>query len=196
MTSGATLVSVKNKGDYGLSEDEWDALTRIRSREAVLVLDPGILSSLEEKGFIKGEQTTELGREAARCWFPTGPWDYSEDGRVWMSCAVVASDGNYNDVLLHAFGPAIDWHIDQVGTDCEDLGLHADEAGVWVWEGSMGSRKVTCYESTFGYDYEYEVDGTWRQPTAEEWKAIKQEECPWDKDNLPKWPDAKTRSKS
>ena len=111
-------------------------------------------------------------------------WDYSKDGRVYMSCAVIASDGQGHDVLLFALGPAIDWHVEQYGYACDELGLGSDESGIWVWEGTMGS--VRC-ETLDGTDWDFEVSGDLRTPTDEEWKHIRANECPWTKETLPRW---------
>lgn len=111
-------------------------------------------------------------------------WDYSKDGRKYKSCAVVASDGNGRDVLLEACGPAIDWHIDQVGDSAEELGLAAPEAGLWVWEGNMGSVPI---ETPMGTDWDHEVRGVWRPLTDEEWDSVQIGECPWTKETLPPW---------
>jgi hypothetical protein len=109
------------------------------------------------------------------------PWD---DSRTIMSCAVVASDGRGNGVLLHHLGPAIDWAIDEIGRDLGDLGLSDSPAGVWVWTGTMGSVRVTSID--YGEDWDWEVTGDWREPTAEEWETIKDEDCPWTPEMLPR----------
>lgn len=112
-------------------------------------------------------------------------WDYEVDGKVYKSCAVLAFDDAGNGVLLHACGPAIDWHIEQYSSCCEELDLlHPDEEpGIWVWEGTMGSVLSRTFE---GDEWVFEARGEWRQPTDEEWEAIKANRCPWDKSNLPR----------
>lgn len=110
-------------------------------------------------------------------------WDYTQDGKTYQSCAVVASDGHGHDLVLFALGPAIDWHIEQYGWSCDDLGLGHDEAGIWVWEGSMGSVR---HETLEGTDYDHEVWGEYRRPTETEWRAIMDNECPWTKETLPR----------
>jgi hypothetical protein len=113
------------------------------------------------------------------------PWDYERDGKIWKSCAVVATDGKGNDVLLHAFGPAIDWHVDQYGYSCDAVCLTGHgEPGVWVFEGTVGSY---CYDTMDGREWDLEARGTWREPTSEEWDHIKEGECPWTRETLPRW---------
>lgn len=173
--------------DFDLTDDEWHALTLIVGRESPLYVSSEVLESLREKEMIVGEQATDKGREAASYWQPSSGWDYSKDGRTWKSCAVIVSDGKERHILLHAYGPAVDWHIEQYGTDCEELGLtEAPGPGIWIWEGSMGA--VQSFSLDYGEDWDHEVTGDWREPTEEEWELIKGDECPWDKETLPKWP--------
>lgn len=171
--------------DFGLNDEEAELLPRLYLQQMPVKADETLLKSLQDKGMLEGEQITEKGREASSYWQPKPFWDYSEDGKVWKSCAVIASDGEGNDVLLQAMGPAIDWHIEQYGTDCADLGLGGPEPGIWVWEGTMGAVRIQSI--VYGEDWDHEATGDYRRPTKEEWEAIKQEECPWNKDTLPKW---------
>lgn len=184
MSTHLKLIPTKTRKDFNLSKDEWGALVELRFRKQHSL---DVLASLEEKGFLQNGEVTELGHEALYCDPSLGVWDYAEDGKIWMSCAMVVSDGVHNHALLHAYGPAIDFHIEQAGFDAKTLELYAPEAGVWVWEGAMGSKRIESYDSTFGYEYEYEVSGTWRRPTAEEWASIQEGACPWDRETLPKW---------
>lgn len=170
-----------------LGQEHWTVLNELYHRTRPYEPEEKARADLERLGLLEGTRLTELGETAhSRMHRYLGPWNYSKDGKVWMSCAVVATDGNGNGVLLHAFGPAIDWHIDQVGTDLVDLGLDwCPSPGVWVWEGSMGAVRMQSAE--YGEDWDFEVTGEWREPTLEEWDHIKENECPWDKDNLPRW---------
>ena len=114
-------------------------------------------------------------------------WDYETEGRVFKSCAVVALDMEGHTSVLDHFGPAIDWHADQFSSSAEELGLEMDDEyppGVYVWEGSMGSVQV---ETRDGMEWDHEVNGVFREPTQDEWLAIQKRECPWDKENCPRW---------
>ena len=173
-----------------LEQKHWGLLNTIYWKAQPLsALENEAVETLVKHGLLEDGKLTELGELAQRHRY-LGPWDYSKDGKVWKSCAVIATDGNGNDVLLHAFGPAIDWHIEQTGNDPADLGIDCyTEAGIWVWEGTMGA--VRCDTIDYGEEWDHEATGDWRAPTAEEWGRIKDGECPWDKENLPKWPKAR-----
>ena len=110
------------------------------------------------------------------------PWTHEERHTI-LSCAVVASDGHGNCLLLSHLGPAIDWHVDQYGRDLGDLGLNDAPAGVWVWSGNMGAVRVSSIDYE---DWDLEVTGEWREPTPEEWEAIKADDCPWTPETLPR----------
>lgn len=172
-----------------LEDEDWASLMLLLAHETEPKLDEESKKRLRALDLL-----TEEGKLTEDGWLAihyqqdfTAPWDYTKDGKVWKSCAVVAGDGNENDVLLHACGPAIDWHIEQYGADCKELGLGVPGPGVWVWEGSMGAVRIDSIE--YGTDWDHEVNGDWRQPTQEEWDKIKENECPWTKENLPKWAD-------
>lgn len=170
-----------------LGQEHWEVLNTLYYKNRSYEPDEGLRADLERHGLLAGTQLTKLGEQAHdQLHTFLEEWDYTKDGAVWMSCAVVASDGKGNDVLLHAYGPAIDWHLEQIGNDCDDLGLCAPEPGIWVWTGTMGSVRIQSID--YGEDWDHEVTGDWREPTEAEWEHIKQEECPWDKDNLPRWP--------
>jgi hypothetical protein len=170
---------------HELSEAEWDVLSTLRWREDDPAIPNEVRVSLTQRDLILGDSLTPEGRLAAE-WIHefTNPWRDGE-GKIYQSCAVVASDGKGNDVLLHACGPAIDWHLDEIGRSCSDLDLAAPGPGVWVWIGSMGSYRVSTID--YGDDWDFEATGEWREPTAEEWESIKDDECPWTKETLPRW---------
>jgi len=174
-----------------LEQEHWTVLNSLYFRGLPVTEDKAILEALEGHDLINGTELTELGKLAHEHMHRYGgEWDYEKDGHVWMSCAVIATDGNGNDLLLHACGPAIDWHIEQYGNDPTDLGLDGYvDAGIWVWEGTMGA--VRCDTPDYGVEWDHEANGDWRAPTEEEWELIKGGECPWDKENLPRWPKAK-----
>jgi hypothetical protein len=170
---------------HELSETEWDVISVLRWRETEPHIPDDVRVSLAQRGLILGDSLTPEGRLAAD-WIDefTTPWREG-DGKIYKSCAVVASDGKGNDVLLHACGPAIDWHVDEIGNSCDDLCLTTPEPGVWIWVGSMGAVRVSSID--YGEDWDFEATGEWRAPTTEEWEFIKAGECPWDKETLPKW---------
>lgn len=168
-----------------LSEAAWGALSILRWLEKPHLISDEVRNALTKFDLIDGNSLTPEGRLAAE-WAHefTELWSHG-DGKIYMSCAVVASDGKGNDVLLYSCGPAIDWHVDQIGRSCSDLGLEAPSPGVWVWEGSMGTVRVASTD--WGEDWDHEAVGDWREPTAEEWESIKEEECPWTRETLPRW---------
>jgi hypothetical protein len=172
---------------HELSEAEWDVLSVLRWREDAPSIPDDVRVSLTQLDLIFGDSLTPEGRLAAEWVYEfADPWR-EDDGKSYKSCAVVASDGKGNDVLLHAFGPAIDWHVDEIGNSCDDLCLTVPEPGVWVWVGSMGAVRVSSID--YGEDWDFEATGEWRAPTAEEWEFIKAGECPWTKETLPRWND-------
>jgi len=177
----------------GLTSEAWGALHQLHMVESEPVIIESAKDELEELGLMKNGRITEEGKLAHDCHQDfLDPWDYETDGRIWKSCAVVATDGNGNDILLHAFGPAFDWHLGQYGFTCDAICLDGHtEPGVWVFEGSCGSVR---HETMDGTEWDLEASGDWREPTEEEWDLIKENECPWDKETLPRWPEAKSRA--
>jgi len=170
-----------------LESKHWAALSTLHWRAEPINAE--ILACLEDHDLVQGTELTELGKLAQEHRHLFEEWDYENDGRIWKSCAVIATDGNGNDILLHAYGPAIDWHIGAYSSDVGELGLDGHtEPGVWVWEGTMGSVR---HETMDGTDWDHEVTGDWRAPTEEEWELIRGGECPWDRETLPRWPKPK-----
>lgn len=179
-----------------LTEADWQTLTALQVHETEPTVSASSADKLREMGLLTKElRLTEQGRLAYRFQHDFAvPWDYENDGSIWKSCAVVATDGKGNDVLLHAFGPAFDWHIEQYGHTCDAICLDGyTEPGVWVFEGSCGS---VPHETMDGTEYDLESHGEWREPTEEEWEMIRQDECPWDKETLPRWPERKDQEAS
>lgn len=112
------------------------------------------------------------------------PFWSDQECRDYLSAAVIAVGPDGDSVLLHNFGPAIDWHTGEFSHSTEELGLDGmEEPGIWVWVGDMGSER---HETIDGVDYDHVVIGEWREPTDEEWEAIRAGECPWTKETLPK----------
>jgi hypothetical protein len=174
-----------------LTPEAWSGLTQLQLVASEPLIIEAAKDQLETMGLMKDGRITQEGRLAYSCHmeFVGEQWDYENDGKTWMSCAVIATDGNGHDVLLHAFGPAFDWHIEQYGHTCEAICLDGyTEPGVWVFVGSCGSVPYHTYD---GLEYDLESTGDFRAPTEEEWDLIKEDECPWDRENLPKWPKAR-----
>lgn len=115
-------------------------------------------------------------------------WDFKTEGKVFKSCAVLALGIDGLTTVLSHFGPAIDWHAENYSANAEELGLEMNDEkfdpGVYVWVGTMGSVR---YETIDGTEWDHEVTGEFRAPTSEEWTAIQARECPWTKENCPRW---------
>ena len=161
--------------------------------------EPDIIAPVWEElrtlGLVEGQRLTDEGRRAYEHHidFVGGRWS-EEDFKVFKSCAVIATDGKGNDVLLHVCGPSFDWQINEEGHTCEALCLDGHtEPGVWVFEGTM---VTVTHETEYGPEYDVEPQGDWREPTEDEWEMIKQDECPWDREHLPRWPERKDETVS
>jgi hypothetical protein len=101
-----------------------------------------------------------------------GGYDFGKN-----SLAVVAF-GEVRDEMcvLWTVGAHLRMEMEEVGLSAEDVLPEPDGEGIWVWEGH-GVWHPGPYE--YPDDGEIELVGTYRQPTAEEWKAIQKGECPW-----------------
>lgn len=178
-----------------LTSEDWDAIVHLTAYERHPPVPTESRRRLNELGLMDGDELTDDGRKAyAWCLDFQQEWDYEKDGTIYKSCAVVATDGKGNDVLLHCYGPAFDWHVEQYGHTCDALCLDGyTEPGVWVFEGTLGSVR---HETLDGTEWDLESEGDWRAPTDEEWVLIKDGECPWDKETLPRWPKGKFRDRT
>ena len=93
------------------------------------------------------------------------------------SKAVIASDGKGNGCILCYVGEHLRVEIDAAGHQLDCLGLDDAPSGISVWEG-----KYVGVPGSYEYPWEgdSEVRGSFRDPTPEEWVAIKANECPWE----------------
>jgi len=91
------------------------------------------------------------------------------------SKALIACMGG-TGVLLEYIGSAISWHVDEFSSSLDDLGLDDAPDGLSIWEGTMGSRRVQTQD---GDDWDYEVNGAFRDLTPEEWDKLKAGEPLW-----------------
>lgn len=104
---------------------------------------------------------------------PWGGYDFDKS-----SLAVIAVNDKDVGAVLWAVGGPLRFEIDEAGlTHLDDLGIFPPSAGVWVWEG-----KYVWHDGPYEYpkDGETTPEGTFRQPTDEEWSAIRAGRCPWD----------------
>lgn len=108
---------------------------------------------------------------------PWGNYDFAKD-----SLGVLALDGTGAGSIIWCVGGHLGVAIEEIGGDLSDLGLdYTHEAGIWIWEGryyTWESHSVDC-----GTDYDSELRGDFRRPTADEWLAIQKGECPWNDDD-------------
>ena len=108
------------------------------------------------------------------CWdgYPSAAWER-------QSLAVVVSDGDGTGLVLWTAGPHIRMEMEEGGFKCLDE-LYLDKApfgiSVWVgrltwnpggWENPSDGETVPCPTNHF------------REPTEEEWVAIREKRCPW-----------------
>lgn len=100
---------------------------------------------------------------------------YVEPDYDWKkpSLAVVACEGNGFGCVLYTVGPHVFCLMEDVGRALGSIGLDDAPAGISVWEG-----KTESYKSYYGEQDVY-LEGEYRDPTPEEWKAIQAGECPW-----------------
>lgn len=87
--------------------------------------------------------------------------------------ALIISDGERSAVLSHV-GGYIDYWLNEGGiTDAFD----GVDPGVWIWQG-----KIIGHRDYQG-EYDAELVGDFRRPTAEEWEQIRDEDYElWDAD--------------
>lgn len=104
---------------------------------------------------------------------------------------VVQSD--HDGIVLWYVGGYISNEIESVGNHLDDLGLDDAPEGISVWEGKYSYHSSSWEYYSEGFDSE--PHGKFREPTEEEWKAIKRNECPWDPEDWLKQ-DALVKEKS
>jgi hypothetical protein len=93
--------------------------------------------------------------------------------------AVVLCDGEGNGVVTWYVGGNLEVEIEGVGRQIADLGLDDAPEGVSIWEGRW------CYQRTpesyvGAEEWDAWPEGSFRDPTDEEWESIRAKECPWD----------------
>lgn len=98
--------------------------------------------------------------------------------------------GESNGAVVWTVGGHVRQEIEAVGGRLDDLGLEPPGPGVWVWEGG-GHWTPGPYECPA--DGDYELRGTWRQPTRAEWETLLAGRCPW-RDEAWRWPGRFTRA--
>lgn len=78
-------------------------------------------------------------------------------------------------LILHAVGYDIAYEM-EAGRRPSDIGLDGAPGGVWIWEGGYVDDGPGDWPGT----REYRLEGTFREPTKEEWDNIENDEIPWD----------------
>jgi hypothetical protein len=98
--------------------------------------------------------------------YPKAAWE--ED-----SYALIAF-GTEGGIILEHEGPHIDFELQEAGTGpfVEDMGLTPphEDPGLWIWKGRIVD---TTFHGPDGTEYDYELDGEFRELTDEEWKAFR-----------------------
>jgi hypothetical protein len=89
--------------------------------------------------------------------------------------AFVASICGQGLILFHT-GDILGDEINAVGNNTQDLDLGSPPDGVSVWEG-VYEWSFTSFECPT--DGEWNPKGSYREPTDEEWEALRRKECPW-----------------
>ena len=94
------------------------------------------------------------------------------------SKAVIAFS-DYHGCVLWTAGPHLDSFITEGGS-CDlsfnDLGLDPPE-GISVWEGVIETEHIHTQDIN---EYDSRLVGSFREPTDDEWAAIRRGKCPWD----------------
>lgn len=93
--------------------------------------------------------------------------------------------GSTQYVVLYASGPQCEQDIEDCDADglLDDGGEEAEsrpDHGLWVWEGWPESTFTRFGEhGDEEYDYTCYDNGSWREPTVDEWAKIVRQEPPW-----------------
>jgi hypothetical protein len=106
--------------------------------------------------------------------------DAVRDEAKWASKAVVACNGSGRGAVLWFVGESMRNEIEEAGlSELEDLGFDDAPRGISIWEGTyIWSRGP--YEHP--EDGDMAPSGSFREPTREEWEAIRANTCPWPKE--------------
>lgn len=116
---------------------------------------------------------------------------HTDDPRDWSkpSRAVIAYNAREFGIVLWYVGAHVATMIEQIGAhDIDELGFENEAPiGISVWEGKITGGRYNSYAGDYDDCY---LTGTYRQPTGEEWLAIREGRCPWDADEwlLPEAP--------
>lgn len=89
--------------------------------------------------------------------------------------AVVAANRGDGCVLWHA-GGGLDYMLAEVSARLSEIGLDDAPDGVSIWEGHLLSWES---HTPSGTEYDGELQGTFREPTPEEWVGIMRGDGPW-----------------
>jgi hypothetical protein len=101
--------------------------------------------------------------------------DHVEEDWSKPSKAVVANMGV--GCALWTIGPHVQSMIDNLGHALQDLGLDDAPDGISVWEGVLKTVHIVLPDAN---EDESWLEGSFREPTEEEWSFIKQNRCPWE----------------
>lgn len=94
-----------------------------------------------------------------------------------MNRAVVACNSASQGCVLSFVGKALDHLIFSNGVNTLNaLGLDGSPDGISIWEGEVVTTKMW---TDYGWEYDCHLEGEFREPTDEEWAAIRRDECPW-----------------
>ncbi len=94
--------------------------------------------------------------------------------------AVVVNRNGQGCVLHYGGGASLRYEIEEMGCNAlDDLGLDDAPDGISVWVGRYitvgGAARLGDYDDS----YETKAVGEFRDPTDEEWAAIRQQKNPW-----------------
>lgn len=105
---------------------------------------------------------------------------YQDMDRDKPSLAVIACDGSGQGCVLYTAGPHLQLEIYENNLRAlDELGLDDAPAGISIWEGKiLYFKSGSPLEPDCGF--EPDVKGAFREPTEEEWTAIRAKRCPWD----------------
>ena len=109
-----------------------------------------------------------------------------DDPRDWSkpSRAVIAfHDKPYRGIVLWHVGAHIEASFEQIGShEIDELGFDQDppHVGITVWEGTLEGGRYNPYQGDYDDCW---LRGEYREPTEEEWTAIREGRCPWNADD-------------
>jgi hypothetical protein len=98
----------------------------------------------------------------------------NNEQKAYKELAVIAADESGSVFIMWHRGAGLDGDIPMVGPHADDIGLNVEkdiDTGLAVWEGA--SRWVGSEDAEIVYT------GKVREPTDEEWAAIREGRNPW-----------------